>query len=65
MDVIQQLRMDPQADADAVKHTYPPPFELPNLDRSPKPYWLQSFPGFVVHDSLPVLQLFLTFLVLI
>ena len=63
MDVIQQLRMDPQADADELK-TPTPSLELADLDRSPKPYWLQSFPGFVVHDSLPVLQLFLTFLLI-
>ena len=64
MDVIQQLQTNQQADADELK-TPTPPLELADLDRSPKPYWLQSFPEFVIHHSLPVLQLFLTFLVLI
>ena len=63
MDVIQQLQMNQQADADELK-TPTPSLELADLDRSPKPYWLQGFPGFVVHDSLPVLQLFLTFLLI-
>ena len=53
MDVIQQLQMNQQADADELKT--PTPLELPDLDRSPKQYWLQGFPGFVVHHSLPVL----------